>query len=1208
MMRTHNQNFLQPLWWLLTAILLLVSTWTYADDTLCARVKIEIKQELTLERQAFDAEMKINNGLDTMALTDVDVNLTFVDDAGVTVKATSDSNDTTAQFYVNIDTMENISNVNGTGSVAPSTTADIHWLIIPAPGSGGTSPAGKMYLIGATLNYKLGGEAKSVTVAPDSIYVKPMPLLTLDYFLTQEVIADDPLTTAIEPAEPFTLGVRVKNTGAADAHTLKIDSAQPTITDNTQGLLINFALIGSYVDDQPVSNTLLVDFGDIVAGKSRAGRWVMQTSLAGKFSAFTAQFTHADELGGTLTSLIQAVNTHFLVHDVKVDLAGRDNVRDFLAADGDTLRVYETDMLDTVVTDTSASSVLSSAVNAQGQAVYHLTAPAMSGFMYVRKPDPYTGTRSLGQVSRSDGKYMLAENVWLSKSKNADKQWDYWINFFDINSTGVYDVPYAGATTAAQPPVIQAIAAQSIKEGQHVGFLVQASSPDHKLVSLSASPLPVGATFVTESSTTDLTTSVFDWTPAKGQAGSYFIAYVASDGTLSTTLSATITVVADTPPPGPATPALVAPAVGVDVTTLKPAMVVQTSTSEQDPTKSVVFELYRDAAMQQLVETKTVNKGVTTAAAGTTSYTPTADLLDNTYYWWRARASDGATLYSEWVNGNFRVNLYNDPPNSFKLISPIANIEVAVLQPQLMLTNTSDIDGDAIAYGFELYSDAALQSLIVSVGGLAPGADGTTQWQDTVPLTNHVTYYWRATATDSHGAVTDSQPDSFIVNTGNTAPTAPLLIQPVNAAVVTTSTADLVVTNSSDAESDPVSYVYDMDSDPNFASANRQKSASIPAGSDGYTHWTVTGLQENLHYYWRVTASDSRATTLSATSTFFKNAVNEAPSVPVVKNPGNGAWVASLKPVFEVNPSVDPEGDAISYRFEVYNDSALAHLVVNGVVSGTTSWIPPVSLTDKTTYYWRVRAEDALGLASAWSPTTVLYISTGTYVTPSIVMTTPSSIVTPVDNGSGKKVVNLAWTGTAPNLEASTTLYYDLSSTAYSGSKLAEGFTQPAGIQSGQYQWDVTTLAVGTYYFYAEIRDPLGMGHGYAPGALVVPAPVPTGHVDLIVPTALTTDSNGGSSSFTVKLSNAPTANVTLPVTSSNTALGVVSPNQLVFTPQNWATQQTVKVTGVVGSTGAKTQTYQVTVGKAVSLDPQYINVSGGSLTVTHTIVKSGRK
>jgi hypothetical protein len=39
-----------------------------ADDAVCAQVKIEIKQELTLERQAFDAHMRINNGLSHITL------------------------------------------------------------------------------------------------------------------------------------------------------------------------------------------------------------------------------------------------------------------------------------------------------------------------------------------------------------------------------------------------------------------------------------------------------------------------------------------------------------------------------------------------------------------------------------------------------------------------------------------------------------------------------------------------------------------------------------------------------------------------------------------------------------------------------------------------------------------------------------------------------------------------------------------------------------------------------------------------------------------------------------------------------------------------------------------------------------------------------------------------------------------------------------
>lgn len=67
----------------------------------------------------------------------------------------------------------------------------------------------------------------------------------------------------------------------------------------------------------------------------------MITSLSGQFVAFDAAFTHADTLGDSVTSLLKAVNTHKLVHDVKVDVPNRDNVVDFSALNGDVVGVYE---------------------------------------------------------------------------------------------------------------------------------------------------------------------------------------------------------------------------------------------------------------------------------------------------------------------------------------------------------------------------------------------------------------------------------------------------------------------------------------------------------------------------------------------------------------------------------------------------------------------------------------------------------------------------------------------------------------------------------------------------------------------------------------------------------------------------------------------------------------------------------------------------
>ncbi|RLC30379.1 MAG: hypothetical protein DRH37_05455, partial [Deltaproteobacteria bacterium] len=49
-------------------ILMSFPVFSRAADSLCAVVKIEIRQELTLERQAFDAYMRIRNGLSHVGL------------------------------------------------------------------------------------------------------------------------------------------------------------------------------------------------------------------------------------------------------------------------------------------------------------------------------------------------------------------------------------------------------------------------------------------------------------------------------------------------------------------------------------------------------------------------------------------------------------------------------------------------------------------------------------------------------------------------------------------------------------------------------------------------------------------------------------------------------------------------------------------------------------------------------------------------------------------------------------------------------------------------------------------------------------------------------------------------------------------------------------------------------------------------------------
>ena len=74
-----------------------------AEDTLCATVKIEISQELTLERQAFEATMRINNSLDSFELNNIGVDLVFRDEDDKPVIVSSDASASTADFYVRLD-------------------------------------------------------------------------------------------------------------------------------------------------------------------------------------------------------------------------------------------------------------------------------------------------------------------------------------------------------------------------------------------------------------------------------------------------------------------------------------------------------------------------------------------------------------------------------------------------------------------------------------------------------------------------------------------------------------------------------------------------------------------------------------------------------------------------------------------------------------------------------------------------------------------------------------------------------------------------------------------------------------------------------------------------------------------------------------------------------------------------------------------------
>ncbi|MBL1277087.1 MAG: FG-GAP repeat protein [Ectothiorhodospiraceae bacterium] len=80
----------------------------------------------------------------------------------------------------------------------------------------------------------------------------------------------------------------------------------------------------------------------------------------------------------------------------------------------------------------------------------------------------------------------------------------------------------------------------------------------------------------------------------------------------------------------------------------------------------------------------------------------------------------------------------------------------------------------------------------------------------------------------------------------------------------------------------------------------------------------------------------------------------------------------------------------------------------------------------------------------------------------------------------------------------------------------------------------------------------------------------------------------GATASFTVALTSAPTADVTIAISSSDPTEGTIDSSAITFTTANWNTAQTVTVTGIDDNVADANQTFTIQLVPAISLDSLY--------------------
>ncbi len=305
------------------AVALVIDSPAFCDDAVCARVTLQINQQAVITRTVFKATLEIKNeSPDLLEQLYVELDIRDVD------------NNAANERFAGLATPEltNVvnDNVTGGGIVTANSTAKAIWTLIPTDLAAPT-PAPVTYRVGGRFSYVRNGVLANLPLFPVTIQVLPDAKLFLKYFLQNPVYSDNPFTlTTIEPAEPFSLGLLVRNEGYGLAKQMKITSSQPKIIRNDNQLVITFNIIGTQVGTQAIAPSLAVDFGDIPASGSAVARWLLTSSLQGRFISYDATFEHVNGLNNPALSLIESVQIMEMSHVIKMTGAGQDNLPDFL--------------------------------------------------------------------------------------------------------------------------------------------------------------------------------------------------------------------------------------------------------------------------------------------------------------------------------------------------------------------------------------------------------------------------------------------------------------------------------------------------------------------------------------------------------------------------------------------------------------------------------------------------------------------------------------------------------------------------------------------------------------------------------------------------------------------------------------------------------------------------------------------------------------
>ena len=414
-----------------------------SHSSVCARVTVKFSQNMTMTREAFDGTFTVHNGHDTEPMEAIGLEFLIKD---------KDGNDCTNLFQINTTSLNNITGIDGNGSLDAGLDGVAKIMFIPTKYAAPTEP--KVYYFGGTFSFIDPYTSDEIVfdLYPVEITVNPSPDLYVDYFMQRTILGDDALTEdVVEPSIPAELGVIIHNQGAGIAKNVILETAEPEIIDNEKGLAIDFAMYGASFNGSPRQLGLMeIPFGNIGSGQTAVGEWLFTSSLLGHFISYEAHVIHNSSYGNPDLSLVSHLDIHELIHPIYAYGNLDDGINDFLV--NDVLDAY--DQPDSIYFSHGGRTAVGIVdnisfdhyVEPQDTVVILTINPSRIGWNYGVTEDPGRDNYDLVSCTRDfDGQVIPLNNVWqtfVTIPDGGDPVYENKLHIVDTLSNDVQDFTY----------------------------------------------------------------------------------------------------------------------------------------------------------------------------------------------------------------------------------------------------------------------------------------------------------------------------------------------------------------------------------------------------------------------------------------------------------------------------------------------------------------------------------------------------------------------------------------------------------------------------------------------------------------------------------------------------------------------------------------------------------------------------------------------